>query len=448
MYTQSGTRNIIIVPTRKGVFHMNEFKLKEDLLLGVATASTQIEGGDSNSNWNDWYEKGMIKDGSNPSRANDHYNRYIDDIDLMKSLNIQIYRMSLEWSRLQPSIDTFSDNEFKRYVHELEYLERNGIKVLLTLHHFNNPMWFEKIGGFLNPNSPKIFSKFVEKVISVFGRYVSDYVTVNEPNVYASSAYFFGEFPPGHSNNIKEYRIAMTNLAKCHIAAYNTIHDIRSKMGYSDTNVGYASHVRVFEPLRKHNLADIIAAKFMEKAFQIGIDDACMTGKVSFPIKRDKAFKKGKYYDFIGINYYSRSMVSGLAEQPKKDALHNDMGWEIYPEGLKRVCESYYAKYKAPIYITENGTADGSDAFRTKFIYDHLQVIANSNLPIQRYYHWTFIDNFEWMDGEKERFGLVELDYNTQIRKVRKSGWFYSDIIKNHGVTRQMIDKYLSKSNS
>lgn len=83
-------------------------------------------------------------------------------------------------------------------------------------------------------------------------------------------------------------------------------------MGYTDTNVGYASHVRVFEPLRKHNIADIIAAKFMDKAFEVGIDDACMTGKVSFPIKRDKAFKKGKYYDFIGINYYSRSMVSGI----------------------------------------------------------------------------------------------------------------------------------------
>lgn len=422
---------------------MNEFKLKDGLILGVATASTQIEGGYSNSNWNDWFEKGMIKDGSNPARANDHYHRYIEDIDLMKSLNIQSYRMSLEWSRLQPAIDTFDDKEFDRYLHEIEYLKHNGIKVLLTLHHFNNPMWFEDMGGFLNPDSSNIFNRFVEKVISVFGSYVSDYVTVNEPNVYASSAYFFGEFPPGHSNNIKEYRIAMTNLAKCHIAAYKTIHSVRRKMGYLDTNVGYASHVRVFEPLSKHNIADIIAAKFMDKAFQVGIDDACMTGKVSFPIMRDKAFKKGKYYDFIGINYYSRSMVSGLREQPKKDAPHNDMGWEVYPEGLKRVCERYYAKYNAPIYITENGTADARDRIRTKFIYDHLKAITDINAPVQRYYHWTFIDNFEWMDGEKERFGLVELDYETQERKVRKSGRFYSEIIKNHGVTSQMIDKYL-----
>lgn len=422
---------------------MKEFRLKDGLLLGVATASTQIEGGYSHSNWDDWYEKGMIKDGSNPARANDHYNRYIEDIDLMKSLNIASYRMSLEWSRLQPSQNTFAEREFDRYLHEIEYLKQKGIKVLLTLHHFNNPIWFEDMGGFLHPDSSRIFNKFVEKVIGVFGGYVSDYVTVNEPNVYASSAYFFGEFPPGHSNNIKEYRIAMTNLAKCHIAAYNTIHAIRSKMGYTDTNVGYASHVRVFEPLRKHNIADIIAAKFMDKAFQVGIDDACMTGKVSFPIKRDKAFKRGKYYDFIGINYYSRSMVSGLREQAKEDAPHNDMGWEVYPEGLKRVCERYYAKYKAPIYITENGTADAKDRIRAKFIYDHLKVITDIDVPVQRYYHWTFIDNFEWMDGEKERFGLVELDYETQERTVRKSGRFYSEIIKNHGVTSQMIDKYL-----
>lgn len=422
---------------------MTEFSLKEGLVLGVATASTQIEGGYSHSNWDDWYEKGMIKDGSNPARANDHYHRYIEDIDLMKSLNIQSYRMSLEWSRLQPAIDTFADKEFERYINEIEYLKSNGIKVLLTLHHFNNPMWFEELGGFLNPDSSKFFTKFVEKVINVLGEYVSDYVTINEPNVYASSAYFFGEFPPGHTNNIKEYRIAMTNLAKSHIAAYNTIHAIRSKMGFVDTSVGYASHIRVFEPLRKHNLADIIASKFMDRAFQVGIDDACMTGKVSFPIKRDKEFKKGRYYDFIGINYYSRSLVSGLTEQPKKDAPHNDMGWEVYPEGLRKVCERYYAKYKAPIYITENGTADGADTIRAKFIYDHLKVIADINVPVKRYYHWTFIDNFEWMDGEKERFGLVELDYETQKRTVRESGWFYSEIIKNHGVTLQMIDKYL-----
>lgn len=424
---------------------MNEFKLKEGLILGVATASTQIEGGFSNSNWDDWYKKGKIKDGSNPARANDHYNRYIEDIDLMKSLNITSYRMSLEWSRLQPSMDTFADKEFDRYLHEIEYLKQNGIKVLLTLHHFNNPMWFEDMGGFLHPDSCKIFTKFVEKAISIFGEYVSDYVTINEPNVYVSSAYFFGEFPPGHSSNIKEYRIAMTNLAKCHISAYNTIHTVRSKMGYSDTNVGYASHIRVFEPLRKFNLADIIAAKFMDKAFQVGIDDACMTGKVSYPIKRDKYFKKGKYYDFIGINYYSRSMVSGLNEQAKKDALHNDMGWEVYPEGLKKVCERYYAKYKAPIYITENGTADATDKIRAKFIYDHLKAITDIDVPVQRYYHWTFIDNFEWVDGEKERFGLIELDYETQKRTIRKSGWFYSEIIKNHGVTSQMINKYLNK---
>lgn len=422
---------------------MIAFSLKEGFVLGVATASTQIEGGYSHSNWDDWYEKGMIKDGSNPARANDHYHRYIEDIDLMKSLNIQSYRMSLEWSRLQPSIDTFANKEFERYVNEIKYLRSNGIKVLLTLHHFNNPMWFEELGGFLNPDSSKFFTKFVERVIKVLGEYVSDYVTINEPNVYASSAYFFGEFPPGHKNNIEEYRIAMTNLAKSHIAAYNVIHSMRRRMGFVDTSVGYASHIRVFEPLRKHNLTDIIASKFMDRAFQVGIDDACMTGKVSFPIKRDKAFKKGKYYDFIGINYYSRSLVCGLKEQPKKDAPHNDMGWEIYPEGLRRVCERYYAKYKAPIYITENGTADGADTIRAKFIYDHLKVIADINVPIKRYYHWTFIDNFEWMDGEKERFGLVELDYETQKRTVRKSGLFYSEIIKNHGVTSQMIDKYL-----
>ncbi len=423
---------------------IKEFKFKNDMKFGVATASTQIEGGDTNSNWNDWYNKGGIKDGSNPARANDHYNRFKEDIDLMASLGIETYRFSIEWSRLEPEQGKFDASALSHYREEIEYMISKGIKPLLTLHHFNNPLWFEKLGGFINPKSPQIFLKFVSRIVEEYAEIVEEYVTVNEPNVYATSSYYFGEFPPGEKS-IKQSRICMTNLACCHILCYKEIHKIRESKGYSNTKVGYASHLRVFEPYNSKSPIDRIGAKLMEKMFQGGLDETCLLGKRKFPLFKRSEFVEGKYYEFIGINYYSRSIVKGFDEMPKEGQTYNDMGWEIYPNGIKQVCEAYCNKYKAPIYVTENGTPDREDKFRARFIYDHLYQLSIANANVERYYHWTFIDNFEWMDGEKERFGLVELDYQTQERKVRQSGYMYSEVIKEKGFTDSIIQKYLEK---
>lgn len=421
---------------------MEEIKFNDDFLFGVATSSTQIEGGETNSNWNDWYKKGGIKDDTNPARANDHYVRFKEDIDLMSSLGIQTYRFSLEWSRLQPEPDKFDEQAIQHYIDELNYLKDKNIRPLVTLHHFNNPMWFEQIGGFLHKDSPYIFAKFVREMVSRFGALANEYITINEPNVYATSAYYFGEFPPGERSMSKACR-CMTNLARAHIVAYDAIHMVRKSMGFCDTKVGYASHVRVFEPLRRHNILDIIGCKMMDKMFQGSLDKCAMTGVKKFPLQRAKEFKKGVYYDFIGINYYSRSMVRVFDEMAKPDSPKNDMNWEIYPEGIRQVCDRYYKQFNAPIYITENGIADRADKLRSDFIYQHLLQLSKSCAKIERYYHWSFIDNFEWMDGETERFGLVELDYDTQIRRVRKSGLFYSEIIANHKITEQLCSKYL-----
>lgn len=421
---------------------MKPFTLPKGLRLGVATASTQIEGGESNSNWNDWYRKGGIRDGSDPARANDHYRRYREDIDLMAQMGMQCYRMSIEWSRLEPQRDVFDDAEYQHYRDEITYLQSKGIEVLLTLHHFNNPMWFESLGGFEHKDSPLMFEAFVRHTMHKLGDLVDRYVTINEPNVYATSAYYFGEFPPG-KKSVRACRVVMTNLARSHIRAYQVIHAWRKEHGYQPTLVGYASHVRVFEPLRKRNILDRIGCRLMRQMFQGGLDDTCMTGIRKFPLYRAKEFRAGKYYDFVGINYYSRSMVRGFTEMPNPDARHNDMGWELYPEGLAQVIDTYAERYHAPIYITENGTADAKDAFRSQFLYEHLYSLTQSQAKVERYYHWTFIDNFEWMDGESCRFGLVELDYETQQRKPRPSCYLYRDIIAAGGVTQEMIEKYL-----
>lgn len=422
---------------------MNGFKLKDDFLMGVATAATQIEGGDVNSNWNDWYKKGHIKDGSDPAQANDHYKRFREDIELMASMGIEIYRFGIEWARIEPDEGIFDENVLSHYREEILLMRKNGILPLLTIHHFNNPMWFENSGGFERDDASEIFLRYTLKVLGAMGDIVSEYITINEPNVYAVMSYFYGLWPPGRKSFSSVRRI-YKNFTICHIESYKLIHKTRREMGFADTKVSFANHIRVFEPGCRFNPWHILCAKLMNTLFQGGITKSMSLGRKAFPVGKIKGLSKGRYYDFIGINYYTRSTVKGFKDGVRAGAPVNDLGWEIYPEGIIRSCEMLYKKYKAPIYITENGTCDNLDIFRSKYIYEHLKAISESDLPIRRYYHWSFTDNFEWIEGESSRFGIVHVDYETQSRTIKQSGVFYSSIINNKGISEDLFNKYVS----
>ena len=415
--------------SRSSLSDLSSFRLKEGIRLGVASAATQIEGGDRNNSWYDWYVKGHIKDSSDPSRACDHYARFREDADLMADMGIHDYRMGIEWSRIEPEEGVFSEEALAHYREEIVLLKSRGIRVLLTLHHFTVPMWFEKTGGFLSERAPELFLRFTAKVINTLGDLVNEYITINEPNVYAVNSYFYGIWPPG----IKSFRAVIMfyrSMTICHTKAYRLIHKIRRHMGFSDTKVGVANHIRIFEPACRFNPWHLICAGLMDLLFQKAITRSMSLGRRTFPIGRCKGVRPGKYYDFIGINYYTRSTVSGFSDGVKKGAPVNDLGWEIYPEGIVRAGKMLFDKYHAPIYITENGTCDNSDSFRAQYIHDHLIALCESKLPVAAYYHWCFTDNFEWLECESARFGLVHVDYETQERTVKESGKYYSRLIK------------------
>ena len=422
-----------------------KFKLKDGLLLGTATAATQIEGGDENNNWARFAAEGKVKDGTSPVRAADHYARFREDIDLMAEMGMQIYRFGIEWSRIEPRRNAYCEEAIAHYRCEIEYMKEKGIKPLLTIHHFTNPLWFEDMGAFENPESPAIFMSFVKKVIDSFGDIVDEYITINEPNVYATNSLFWGEWPP-EKKSMSSLIKAFSNMAAAHVMAYRYIHEKRREMGFDGTMVSFANHLRVFEPENPKNPLHRFFSWASEYLFQGAITTAMMTGKCRFPVLRRKGVKKGKYYDFIGINYYSRSTVKGLADGVREDAYHNDLGWEIYHEGLIELADRLYGKYGAPIFVTENGTCDNTDAFRPRFIYDQLKLISETDNAITRYYHWSFIDNFEWKEGESSRFGIVHVDYETQKRTVKDSGRLYSSVIKNGGVTDEAYDEYVKNS--
>lgn len=425
---------------------MRPFRLPEGFMLGSATAATQIEGGDRNSNWYDWCRQGKIKDGASCERANDHWNRYPEDIALMKRLNHKVYRMGIEWSRIEPEKGKFDASALAHYRDELSMLLKNGIQPLVTLHHFSHPLWFAEEGGFETEAAVDCFERYTRHMVENLGDLVSEYITINEPNVYVTNGYFFGDWPPGKKDLRLSWQVYKV-MTLCHITAYRAIHRIRKEKGFSGkTKVGIANHLRVFAPYSKSPL-DWMAAKVMDYLFQGAVIRSMADGRLRFPIGSGAPVGKGRYYDFIGINYYSRSAVrfKGFRSDVMPGTPRNDLGWEIYPEGLVQLCKRFYKEYGAPIWITENGTCDEKDLFRAKYIHDHLQAVSKlceEGIPVERYYHWTLMDNFEWVEGESARFGLIHTDFETQKRTVRRSGEFYGEICEHHGVTEDMISRY------
>ncbi len=422
---------------------MNTFQLKDGMLLGTASAATQIEGGDLDHSWMDWFRKGHIADGASPARANDHFNRWREDDTLMRDMGMQIARIGVEWARVEPQDNVFDEAAIAHYVAEVDLLLSYGIKPLVTLHHFTNPMWFENVGAFEKTGNIHYFSRFVEKMVTAFGPRVTEYITINEPNVYATSGYFFGSWPPGERSMGRALHV-MSVLAAAHIETYRLIHALQADMGVTGTRVSYANHLRVFAPRNPWNPLHRLFAWATERFFQGALSKAMGIGRFTFPIRNLCGAKRGLYCDFIALNYYTRSTVANLGDGTRKGSPVNDLGWEIYPQGIVECARKLYNIHPLPIYVTENGTCDNTDSFRCRYLYEHLKALCESDLPVERYYHWCFVDNFEWAEGETPRFGLVHIDYETQVRTVKQSGRFFSEVIRAQGVTEAMIDTYVA----
>jgi beta-glucosidase len=429
---------------------MEPFSLPESLKLGAGTSAFQIEGGSRNNSWYRWsHLPGKIADGTDCSRASNHWNKVDEDIVLLKRLNISTYRFSIEWARIEPEKDRFDYSAMDHYRDEIIKIKKAGIEPLVTLHHFSNPLWVEDSIGWTSKKIIKRFEKYTRFVVEQLGEHVDLWLTINEPSAYLYFGYIKGTWPPGKKFPPLFFKGAR-NIIGAHIAAYNTIHNIRTKMGFAGTRVGAAHHLRIFDPVRENPLdktAAFMADYYMNRLTVEGFH----TGKVHFPAGIGYPFGKGIFQDFLGINYYSRDMLSFrgrelLSVAPGSKVNH--LGWEIYPVGLRRICREYAERYHVPIFITENGTCDNDDSFRSRFIYDHLSVLSElieEGINIERYYHWSFMDNFELTEGLSGRFGLVHIDYETQKRTIKKSGSFYSEIARSGKITRSMITRYLDE---
>ena len=422
---------------------MKEFDLKPGLILGVSTSATQIDGGSLDHTWDDWYQSGRIKGGANPAIAADHRTRWREDILLMHRLGIGSYRFSIEWARIEPEEGQFDEAAIAHVKEELMLLIALSITPLVTLHHFTNPMWFEAKGGWENPENITFFVRYVQKVVESIGHLAREYITINEPNVYAQNGYRTGIWPPG-KRSLKTTFSVMSSMAEAHIKTYRLIHDVRRSLGFRDTKASCALGFCAVEPKNKLSPADKLAATAFQKNFQEVIALAVTKGEFKSPLKSSGRIRSRIYCDFHAISYSMRHAVSPVRGAPRRGANKSDLGWEILPSGIISACSFMQRIAPMPIYITENGVCDNEDAFRCKFIYDHLQALCTSRLDVRRYYHKGFTDGFEWTSGTSARFGIVSTDFGTMARSVKKSGIFYSKVIKAGGVTEALYDEFVA----
>ena len=432
--------------------HTDSLRFGEDFLWGASTSAYQVEGSCTNCNWSqfettlDPQGHPRIAHGQRCGLAADHWNRYKEDIQLLKEMHLNAFRFSVEWSRVEPEEGIFVDSVLDHYEGVVDELRANGIEPFITLHHFTNPLWFDRKGGFERDDSPEMLARFAAKLVRRLGSKVLFWSTINEPNIYAVEGYFRGTFPPGQHDPAKAI-VVLRNLLRAHTACYQAIKQIRP-----DAQVGLLANIFVFDPPQRWNLLDVMLAHYLNKAFSISMIDYLITGVFDFSLPGTGS---GHYdsgvpdaFDFVGLNYYSRlqyhfdplkeEKMVAVQYRPREEL--TDKGWEIYPEGLYRALHMISSRTAKPIYITENGIADDSDLKRAGFIEDHLLVTNRAirdGVNVKGYFYWSLIDNFEWVDGFDVRFGLYAVDYTTQQRTLRKGSLRYREIIAQWEGTAQ-----------
>jgi beta-glucosidase len=418
-------------------------------LFGAATSAYQIEGGITND-WTQWEEAGRLKDPrARCGRATDHWNRWEEDFELLASLGANAYRMSIEWSRIEPRPGEYDDAALSRYAAMIDRLRSLGIEPFVTLLHFTHPPWFHETCAWhsRDTEAPVRFARFVEHVAGRIADRVRFWTVINEPSAWLSGAYLAGIIPPGQ-RGMKNLGRAFASLVRAHAMARSVL----KRIGGASTQVGVAHNVMRFVPARGGSLADRLIASYASSQYNHAFLRALATGRVRLGVLPGLRMVANVpeavgTLDFIGINYYSRVFVKATPFSKSRIPVEpfyedrgglgmTDLGWEIHPRGLTELLVEM-STYGLPMYVTENGLDDRDDSRRAAFIHDHLGAVLEAidrGADIRGYLHWSLIDNFEWLESYGPRFGLFSVDYETLARKPTRSAEIYQEIIQRRAL--------------
>ncbi|WP_024610077.1 GH1 family beta-glucosidase [Pseudoalteromonas sp. TB64] len=429
--------------------------LSKNFVYGVATASFQIEGGSDDRLpciWDTFCDTpNKIVDSSDGHTACDHYNLWRDDINIIESLGVDAYRLSISWPRVMTQNGQLNPVGVKFYTDILDELKRRNIKAFVTLYHWDLPQYLEDEGGWLNRQTAYAFEHYVNLITKAFGERVHSYATLNEPFCSAFLGYEIGIHAPGKIG--KEYgRKAAHHLLLAHGLAMTVL-----KQNSPNTLNGIVLNFTPCYSLTQSD-EDLKATAFADDYLNQWYIKPIIDGQYpniinQLPLSHQPDIHEGdmelisQSIDYLGINFYTRQVYKAhptdIYEPIAPTGPLTDMGWEIYPQSFTDLLVSLNKTYTLPpIYITENGAAmpdtynngEVNDLDRLNYYNDHLNAVHNAveqGVTIHGYFAWSLMDNFEWAEGYLKRFGIVYVDYKTQQRTIKKSGLAYKALISN-----------------
>lgn len=467
------------------------YRFPQNFLFGTATAAQQIEHAQDT----DWtaFERAAAAAGRAGSRGpgqaepghiraftrypeevrrrkTNHDEVFGQDLAMAASMGHNAYRFSISWARLFPRADmTAPDPAGLAYYRALlAAMKRHNLQPFATLFHFDTPAWLWQgpaapqadRRGFERPDALAHFERYVKAVAEHLGGEISLYCTLNEPMVYVYNGFLEGIFPP-HERRGDPARVAplVAQLLRAHAIAYRLLKEDARRRG-KEIQVGYTQHTRAFQPYRDWAPLDRVTAAMVAQAFMWDLPDAVQRGALHVTgtsYKEEIPGLRGAQ-DYVGINYYGRFYIKSDLLHPTRFAVlphdparpdepRNDLGWAIYPRGFGEVLREAAARYRLPLYVLENGTADGKDddQARQEFLVQHLRelwIAMRGGVDVRGYFHWSLIDNFEWAEGFEARFGLVKVDYLDGYRRTpRPSAALYGEIIRE-GITEATARRY------
>ena len=342
------------------------------------------------------------------TEAVDHYNRYELDFDIARKLNLNAFRFSIEWSRIEPQEGVWDAAEIQHYRDYITALKKRGLEPMVTLFHWTMPVWFAEKGGFEHASNIKYFVRYAEKILDELGQDLRLITTINEPDTMVFHGYFTLEHPPQHHSPLKGFWV-YRNLLLAHKRVYKLARKMSRRY-----KIGFTKSYAWIYPADDRRLTRLAVY-------------------VDFFVRDSLPFTYvGRKIDFIGVNYYFSDRRRGTKIDNEAENL-SDLGWTMRPDDLVHVLRRL-GRRKKPIIITESGVADKGDKYRKWWITRSLGAISEAiadGVDVQGYLHWSLLDNFEWAYGRWPRFGLVEIDYENDLKRtVKKSALWYGQVVK------------------
>lgn len=464
LISAAGIGTLVSSGISRGSFSNPPFKAQlfgNDFAWGTATASYQIEGawqsdGKGESIWDRFsHRKGNIKTGENADIACDFYNRYPQDIQLLRSLNFNNFRFSLSWARIIPEgtgkINIKGVDFYKKVIDNC--LEQD-IDPWITLYHWDLPQKLEEKGGWTNRDIISWFQEYTHFCTKTFGDKAKNWIILNEPFAFTSLGYMTGQHAPGRKG-LKNYMPAVHHATMTQAEGGRIVRE-----NVSDARVGTAFSCSYIEPKkmvsRHQNAAKRLDAlfnrMFIEPALGYGYPTKTLPllNRLEPYIKQGDEQKLKFDFDFIGLQNYFRIVGKFSVYPPiiwandvdpgKLEHPLTSMGWEVHPEGIYKIIKQFSAYPVKNIYITENGAAFEDsfsnnkidDVARTAYFKDYLEQILRAKQEganVKGYFVWTLMDNFEWAEGYRPRFGLIYVDFKTLERYPKNSALWFKEFL-------------------